>query len=81
MRSSTSGRRASLQGLSRSKIFAVMSSRIGGSTVFTAANIQLTHADLREIDEGASRIRPEGDRYAPAQMAMVGREAPQKENA
>jgi aryl-alcohol dehydrogenase-like predicted oxidoreductase len=46
-----------------------------------AANIELTDTDLREIDEGASRIRPEGDRYAPAQMAMVGREAPVKEEA
>jgi aryl-alcohol dehydrogenase-like predicted oxidoreductase len=43
-----------------------------------AAGIQLTEADLREIDEGASKIEPEGDRYAPAQMAMVGREAPEK---
>src|SRR3954471_4667142 len=46
-----------------------------------AANVELTDTDLREIDEGASRIRPEGDRYAPAQMAMVGREAPVKEEA
>ena len=46
-----------------------------------AANIQLTHADLRKIDEGAANIQPEGDRYAPAQMAMVGREAPQKTDA
>jgi aryl-alcohol dehydrogenase-like predicted oxidoreductase len=46
-----------------------------------AASIDLTQADLREINEGASRIQPEGDRYAPAQMAMVGREAPVKEEA
>ena len=46
-----------------------------------AAAIELTDADLREIDEGASPIQPEGDRYAPAQMAMVGREAPVKEEA
>jgi len=46
-----------------------------------AANIQLTDADLRQIDEGASRIEPEGERYAPAQMAMVGRDAPVKEEA
>jgi len=46
-----------------------------------AASVQLTGADLREINEGASRIEPEGDRYAPAQMAMVGREAPVKEEA
>jgi aryl-alcohol dehydrogenase-like predicted oxidoreductase len=41
-----------------------------------AANVALTQHDLREIDEGASQIQPMGERYAPAQMAMVGREAP-----
>ncbi|GAA3902270.1 aldo/keto reductase [Sphingomonas limnosediminicola] len=46
-----------------------------------AANVQLSDADLREINEGASQIEPEGDRYAPAQMAMVGREAPEKADA
>jgi aryl-alcohol dehydrogenase-like predicted oxidoreductase len=46
-----------------------------------AADVRLTDADLREIDEGASHIQPAGDRYAPAQMAMVGREAPVKEEA
>ena len=46
-----------------------------------AASVELTDADLREINEGAARIRPEGERYAPAQMAMVGREAPEKEEA
>lgn len=46
-----------------------------------AVNIELTAADRREINEGASHIQPEGDRYAPAQMAMVGREAPEKADA
>jgi aryl-alcohol dehydrogenase-like predicted oxidoreductase len=46
-----------------------------------AADVHLSDADLCEIDEGAAQIRPEGDRYAPAQMAMVGREAPAKEDA
>jgi aryl-alcohol dehydrogenase-like predicted oxidoreductase len=46
-----------------------------------AASVQLTPGDLGEINEGASHIQPEGDRYAPAQMAMVGREAPVKEEA
>jgi len=46
-----------------------------------AASLQLTASDLREIDEAASRIEPEGERYAPAQMAMVGREAPEKADA
>jgi len=46
-----------------------------------AADVHLTDADLREIDEGAAKIQPAGDRYAPAQMAMVGREAPEKADA
>lgn len=46
-----------------------------------AASIELTQADLREINEGASHIQVEGERYAPAQMAMVGREAPEKTDA
>jgi aryl-alcohol dehydrogenase-like predicted oxidoreductase len=46
-----------------------------------AANIELTANDLHEINEGASHIQPEGDRYSPAQMAMVGREAPEKADA
>jgi aryl-alcohol dehydrogenase-like predicted oxidoreductase len=41
-----------------------------------AAEIELTQDDLREISEAASHIEAEGDRYAPAQLAMVGREAP-----
>jgi aryl-alcohol dehydrogenase-like predicted oxidoreductase len=41
-----------------------------------AAQTELTEADLREINEAASQIQPDGNRYAPAQMAMVGREAP-----
>ena len=46
-----------------------------------AVNVRLSADDLHEIDEGAAQIEPEGDRYAPAQMAMVGREAPVKEEA
>lgn len=41
-----------------------------------AARVELTQADLEQINEAASGIQVEGDRYAPAQMAMVGREAP-----
>jgi aryl-alcohol dehydrogenase-like predicted oxidoreductase len=41
-----------------------------------AAHVELSADDLREIDEAASQIQPEGERYAPAQLAMVGREAP-----
>ena len=41
-----------------------------------AASLELTATDLREIAEAASHIRPEGERYAPQHLAMVGREAP-----
>ena len=46
-----------------------------------AASLELTDAELREINEAASTIEPEGERYAPAQQAMVGREAPVKADA
>ena len=41
-----------------------------------AANVELTSDDLSEINEAASNIEAEGERYAPHQLAMVGREAP-----
>jgi aryl-alcohol dehydrogenase-like predicted oxidoreductase len=41
-----------------------------------AAAIELTQDDLSEIAQAASNIQAEGERYAPAQMAMVGRDAP-----
>src|SRR4051812_28930346 len=41
-----------------------------------AANVELTDANLREIEEAASQIEIQGDRYAPQQLAMVGRNAP-----
>jgi aryl-alcohol dehydrogenase-like predicted oxidoreductase len=43
-----------------------------------AARIDLTADELRKINEAASRITPAGERYAPRQMSMVGREAPEK---
>jgi aryl-alcohol dehydrogenase-like predicted oxidoreductase len=43
-----------------------------------AAAIELTAADLEEIQAAAGEISAKGDRYAPAQMAMVGRDAPEK---
>ena len=46
-----------------------------------AANVQLTDSDLREINSGAANIQASGDRYPDAQMRMVGREAPVKEEA
>ncbi len=41
-----------------------------------AARVNLSEADLREIENAAAQIPIEGERYAPQQMAMVGREAP-----
>jgi aryl-alcohol dehydrogenase-like predicted oxidoreductase len=41
-----------------------------------AAGVELSDADLREIEQAAAQIRIEGERYAPQQLAMVGREAP-----
>lgn len=46
-----------------------------------AARVELTQDDLREIDEAASHIEAQGERYAPAQLAMVGREAPPARSA
>ena len=40
-----------------------------------AAGVELSAADLREIEAAAAGIAIEGERYAPAQLAMVGREA------
>jgi aryl-alcohol dehydrogenase-like predicted oxidoreductase len=41
-----------------------------------AADIQLSAADLREIEDAASQIQIEGERYSPQHLAMVGRDAP-----
>ncbi len=41
-----------------------------------AAGVHLTRADLDEIEQAAANIEIAGERYAPAQLAMVGREAP-----
>jgi len=46
-----------------------------------AADLELMSDDLREINEGASHIQTAGERYAPAQMAMVGREAAERADA
>lgn len=46
-----------------------------------AADVDLTTAELHDIDAAASRISVTGDRYAPAQMAMVGRDTPEKTEA
>jgi aryl-alcohol dehydrogenase-like predicted oxidoreductase len=41
-----------------------------------AADIRLTQTDLAAIEDAASRIEVAGERYAPTQLAMVGRDAP-----
>lgn len=41
-----------------------------------AANVELSEAELREIERAAAQIHIEGERYAPSQLAMVGRDAP-----
>jgi aryl-alcohol dehydrogenase-like predicted oxidoreductase len=41
-----------------------------------AVEVHLTDAELRRIDDAASRIEIAGDRYAPQAMAMVGQDAP-----
>ena len=41
-----------------------------------AADLLLDKAQLAEIDHAASSIKAEGERYAPQQLAMVGRDAP-----
>jgi len=41
-----------------------------------AAKVELSEADLHEIRQVAQQITVEGERYTPANMAMVGREAP-----
>ena len=41
-----------------------------------AADIRLTRHDLAAIEDAASRIEVAGERYAPTQLAMVGRDAP-----
>jgi aryl-alcohol dehydrogenase-like predicted oxidoreductase len=46
-----------------------------------AVNVQLTADVLGRIDQAASQIEAAGDRYGPALMATVGREAPVKEEA
>ena len=41
-----------------------------------AAAVELSADDLRDIEEAAAQIHIEGERYAPQQLAMVGRDAP-----
>ncbi len=40
-----------------------------------AADVELTAADLHEIGSAAAQIHIEGERYAPGQLAMVGRDS------
>ena len=46
-----------------------------------AAGVHLTRADLDEIEHAASNIEIAGERYVPAQLAMVGCDAPPAGNS
>lgn len=46
-----------------------------------AAAITLSPDELAEIEDAAAKTPLQGDRYSPAQMAMVGREAPEAQSA
>lgn len=46
-----------------------------------ATNVVLGPEDLRTIAEAAAKIVVEGERYAPAQLAMIGRDAPEAKAA
>jgi len=41
-----------------------------------ATDVELSQTDLRDIEKSAAQIPIEGERYAPSQLAMVGRDAP-----
>lgn len=41
-----------------------------------ATDLELNTAELAKIDDPASSIQAEGERYAPQQLAMIGRGAP-----
>ena len=41
-----------------------------------AVEIELSKAELQKINAAAANIEPEGERYAPQHLAMVGRDAP-----
>ncbi len=38
-----------------------------------AGEVVLTSSDLREIEDGASHIKPSGDRYPPEQQRLIDR--------
>lgn len=46
-----------------------------------SVDIVLTADELKRINNGAAQIEVAGDRYAPAQMAMVGQDTPEKASA
>ena len=46
-----------------------------------AAELELSAEELGDIDAAASSLQPAGERYAPAQLAMVGRDAPERTQA
>ena len=81
MRSSTSGRRSARQGLSPSSSFAVTRSRIGGSTVLTAANIHVIARARALVSVGQQtgmalcEMKDDGTRLEQREIALfVGRD-------
>jgi len=44
-----------------------------------SATVELSRADLEDIGKAAAQIPIEGERYAPSQLAMVGRDAPPRQ--
>lgn len=44
-----------------------------------SVDVELSRADLADIGKAAAQILIEGERYAPSQLAMVGREAPPRQ--
>jgi aryl-alcohol dehydrogenase-like predicted oxidoreductase len=46
-----------------------------------AVELELSKDDLQKIDASAASIQPEGERYAPQHLAMVGRDAPLRASA
>jgi aryl-alcohol dehydrogenase-like predicted oxidoreductase len=46
-----------------------------------SADVELTNDDLLELDSAAAKIEVSGERYAPAQQAMIGIEALTKADA
>jgi aryl-alcohol dehydrogenase-like predicted oxidoreductase len=63
---------AQIYGAENEEIFGEALEPFRGRAVI-ATNIEFTAGDLREIDEAASKVRVQGDRYPPHLQERVGR--------